>query len=395
MRCMTWVGSIGGICRLDHAKSRLGNHMPELERISIKGFKSIGDVNNLELRPINVLIGANGSGKSNFISIFSFLRELREGKLQEYVLRSGGADRVLHFGSKNTDLIEIFLSFDDAVNQYRIKLQPTSGDDLFPEEEVVYFWDKRYPRPYNEVLRPAGSEAGISSDKVQRVASYVKAHFDNWRVYHFHDTSPSSPMKKTARVADNRFLRSDGSNLASFLYLLKKKHEASYRLIKAAVQRVFPELLDFSLEPTQLDSEFIRLEWRHAKFDNFFDTSSLSDGTLRFIALATLFLQPPEYRPSVILVDEPELGLHPSAIGVLSSLIKQSSVVTQVIVSTQSPLLLDYFSPDQVIVAELKDGSTNLTRLDSTALESWLVDYSLGQLWEKNEIGGRPMSGAR
>jgi predicted ATPase len=197
-------------------------------------------------------------------------------------------------------------------------------------------------------------------------------------------------MKKTADVYDNRYLRPDGSNLAAFLYFLRQKHETSYRLIRRTVQRVAPFFDDFLLEPQRLNLHKIRLEWRHRDSEAYFDASSLSDGTLRFIALATLFLQPDMYRPSVILVDEPELGLHPYAITLLAALVKQTSVKTQVILSTQSPLLLDHFQPEDVLVADRVGGSTQLSRVDSVRLQAWLDKYSLGELWEKNEIGGRP-----
>ena len=159
------------------------------------------------------------------------------------------------------------------------------------------------------------------------------------------------------------------------------------------MQRVAPFFDDFRLEPLQLKPDDIKLEWRHKRSDQYFDASSLSDGTLRFIALATLFLQPEEFRPSVILVDEPELGLHPYAIEMLAALIRQASVTTQVIVSTQSSLLLDHFEPEDVLVANRVDDGTQITRLESPHLTKWLEDYSLGQLWEKNEFGGRPVPG--
>lgn len=197
-------------------------------------------------------------------------------------------------------------------------------------------------------------------------------------------------MKKTADVNDNRYLRSDGSNLAAFLYYLRRKHESAYSLIRRTAQRAAPFFDDFLLEPQKLNPDKIRLEWKHKGSDAYFDASSLSDGTLRFMALATLFLQPDEYRPSVILVDEPEIGLHPYAITLLASLVKQASIKTQVIVSTQSPLLLDHFQPEDVLVADRVDGGTQFTRLESMRLTTWLEDYSLGQLWEKNELGGRP-----
>ena len=197
-------------------------------------------------------------------------------------------------------------------------------------------------------------------------------------------------MRKTAKVNDNDFLRADGANLAAFLYYLKEKHSDSYSLIQRTVQRVAPFFDDFQLRPLKLQPDTIRLEWRHKNSDQYFDASSLSDGTLRFITLATLFLQPVEHRPSAILVDEPELGLHPYAIEMVASLIRQASIDTQVIVSTQSSLLLDHFEPDDVLVANRVNGGTQVARLDSKHLGRWLTDYSLGQLWEKNELGGRP-----
>ncbi|MEF8728797.1 MAG: AAA family ATPase [Accumulibacter sp.] len=365
--------------------------MPELETITVKGFKSIASVENLKLGAINVVIGPNGSGKSNFIGVFSFLNAIRDGRLQDYVIKAGGADKVLHFGSKTTEKVRFRIAFLNERNQYAVHLEPTDADELVPSFEVVYFWDKaKYPQPYSEVIQRAGKEAGISGKTSSTIAGYVRDHLGSWRLYHFHDTSSTSPMKKTADVNDNRYLRPDGSNLAAFLYYLREKHEASYSLIRRTVQRVAPFFDDFQLEPQKLNPDKIRLEWRHKGSDAYFDAPSLSDGTLRFIALATLLLQPESYRPSVILVDEPELGLHPYAITLLASLIKQASTKTQVIVSTQSPLLLDHFQPEDVLVAERVDGGTQFTRLDPSRLDSWLEDYSLGQLWEKNELGGRP-----
>lgn len=363
-----------------------------LDHITIRGFKSIASLEKLPLKPINLLIGPNGSGKSNFIGAFAFLHAIREGRLRDYVTKAGGAEKILHFGSKTTKEIQLELSFADELNKYELTLSPTQDDGLYPSNEVTCFWNKQHPQPYVHSLpaREQGREAGISDSGLDRTPGWVRARLGRWRIYHLHDTSSSSPMRKTAKVNDNDFLRPDGSNLASFLYYLRQKEETSYSLIRRTIQRVAPFFDDFRLEPLRLNPDDIKPEWRHKNSDQYFDASSLSDGTLRFIALGTLFLQGKEHLPSVVLVDEPELGLHPYAIEMLASLIRHASKSTQVIVSTQSSLLLDHFDPEDVLVANRVGSATQITRLERELLSDWLTDYSLGQLWEKNEFAGRP-----
>jgi len=374
--------------------------MPAFNTITIKGFKSIASIENLELRPINLLIGPNGSGKSNFIEVFNFLRAISEGGLQNYLLKANGANKVLYFGSKRTETIQIRISFNEGDRQYRheIDLHLADNDQMVPQQENVYIYarinsdGKLNSEPYEQNIISSGrEEAGISDPKRWNSGhvKYIHWVLNRLRPYHFHDTSRSSPMRVTSSLNDNRYFRSDGSNLAAFLYYLRKRHEVTYGLIRRAIQRAAPFFDDFLLEPLQLNESTIRLEWKHKGSDIHFDVSSLSDGTLRFMALATLFLQPDEYRPPVILLDEPEIGLHPYAIGLLAELIQEASTTTQVIVATQSPLLLDYFKPEDLLVADRVNEVTRLTRLDSTRLATWLEDYSLGQLWEKNELGGR------
>jgi predicted ATPase len=289
--------------------------MPALDTITIQGFKSIPSIERLELGAINLVIGPNGSGKSNFIGVFAFLKAIREGRLQEYVVKAGGAEKVLHFGSKVTRKLRLHLSFERGVNQYEIELQPMGADQLCPTSEAAYAsGNGSRHRPAGSGLMPAGKEAAISGSPGGQIENHVRSHLAGWRLYHFHDTGGSSPMKKTADVNDNRYLRSDGANLAAFLYYLRKEHAAAYNSIRHTVQQVAPFFEDFQLEPQKLNPQKLLLEWKHKGSEGYFDAAALSDGTLRFIALATLFLQPESCRPSVILVDEPELGLHPSAI---------------------------------------------------------------------------------
>jgi predicted ATPase len=337
------------------------------------------------------VIGANGSGKSNFIGVFAFLHEIREGRLRRYVVEARGAEKVLHFGSKQTKEIYIDLSFANGVNRYELELGPTADDGLYPFDEYAHLNARvsNIDRDHTSFLSAVnGREAGISNRDVIDVAKMVQDHLGSWRVYHLEETRP---MRMTVEVDNNRFLHRDGANLSAFLYYLREKHPASYDLIVRTVQQVAPFFDDFRLDPLQLKPDDIKLEWRHKRSDQYFGDSSLSDGTLRFIALATLFLQPEKHRPSVIFVDEPELGLHPYAIEMLAALIRQASITTQVILATQSPLLLDHFKPEDVLVADRVGGGTHITHLESSKLAKWLEDYSLGQLWEKNEFGGQPV----
>jgi len=368
-----------------------------LDYLTVKGFRSINSIEKLELRPINVLVGANGSGKSNFLGVFAFLRALRQGRLVDYTDAAGGAERILHFGSKVTPQIELEISFRDGMNGYHVALSPTTEDRFRVHKERGWFWDKsKYPGPYDVSLAGSGKEAGISEPQGngrKSVADWVQSRLESWRIYHFHDTSDTSLIRKTADVDDNRLLRFDASNLAAYLYLLRQRYQTEYQLIRKTVQSVAPFFDDFHLEPLRSNPDKVKLEWIHKSSDAYFDASSLSDGTLRFICLSTLFLQPLAFRPYVIIVDEPELGLHPYAITMLASLVRAAATQTQVVLSTQSALLLDHFQPEDVLVADLEKGATTLKRLHSQDLADWLEEYSLGQLWEKNEFGGRPTRG--
>lgn len=366
-----------------------GQSPNQLQTITIRGFRSIGAIEDLALRPLNVLIGPNGSGKSNFLAAFDFLRSVRDGKLQNSVTAAGGAERILHLGSKHTTQVAFKLSFRDAAQGYELVLDRSSDDGLYPVQEVATFAGEIWPGPHSQTLRPAGEgrEAGISGSK-DGIGKHVWQDLGTWRRYHFHDTSTTSPMRRRSSLHDNLALREDGGNLAAVLYFLKRFHESKYEAIRGAVKQIAPFFHDFRLEPMSLDPSSVHLEWVHSSSDAYFDATSLSDGTLRFVALATLFVQP--IGPRVILVDEPELGLHPSAITLLAALMRQASRHSQVIVATQSSLLLDHCEPEDVLVAGLRNGGTELTRLRSEPLEEWLQEYSLGQLWEKNEIGGRP-----
>jgi predicted ATPase len=360
--------------------------MKKLDQITITNYKSIRYL-DLELSDLNVFIGANGSGKSNFIGAFKFLNHLIEGNLQTYTAAQGGADTILHFGRKKSASMSFRLSFENGVNGYECRLSPGAEDNFFFIYEDVWFHDRAHPNPLTRGLGSGHLESKISATSI-RIAGHVLAHLKSCKLYHFHDTSDSAKVKQTGDLEDNRFLRPDARNLAAFLYRLEKNYQDHFDNIQDAIRLVAPFFDRFNLQPLALNPDKIRLEWLEKGSDAYFNASVLSDGTLRFICMATLLLQP--QLPSVILIDEPELGLHPSAISVLANLLQSAAKRTQVLISTQSVTLVNHFEPQDVVVVEREEGQSVFRRLDKADMTNWLDDYSLGDLWEKNVLGGRP-----
>lgn len=359
--------------------------MLRLHHIGVAGYRSIRR-QKIELRDLNVFIGANGSGKSNFLGVFRLLNELADERLQLFISRAGGADQILHFNRKVTDKLDVHLWFENVI--YICTLVPTDDDSLVFEREVIK------PHGIGDQSRRVGQRetqlkegfAGISP--VREEARLVMEVLKNWRVYHFHDTSSSAAVKQSGDLHDNLFLRPDAGNLAAFLYRLQETQPEAFRNMTNVVRMAAPFFASFQLQPDRLNPEKIRLEWRDRASDAYFNAHSLSDGTLRFICLATLLLQPE--LPSTVLLDEPELGLHPYAITVLADLLRSAATRTQVIVSTQSVTLVNQFGPEDILVVDREDGASVFRRLTSDQIESWLDDYALGELWEKNVLGGRP-----
>lgn len=365
-----------------------------LERIRISGFKSIREL-DLELRPLNVLVGANGSGKSNFIGVFHLLNQILQERLQLYTAKVG-VESLLHYGRKTTDKVSISLQF--AGYHYGISLVPTERDTLFVASE-----GSSYETPAGIVITPPAATIGrntgypesrllssTSSDENGSLGKDIRGFLQGWQVYHIHDTSSEARMRGFQNLHDNVRLHSDGSNIAAFLYLIKEKFPDEYSRIVRLVRRVAPFFHDFVLRPNPLNEDQIRLQWVDVHSDTVYNAHLFSDGTLRFICLATLLMQPEEYLPSVILIDEPELGLHPFATSLLAGMLRSVSTYRQIIVATQSVQFVNQFAPEDIIVVEREDGQSTFRRLDAEGLEDWMEDYGVGDLWEKNVFGGRP-----
>lgn len=362
-----------------------------LDKLTIKGFKSIRELVDFELKNLNVIVGGNGAGKSNLVSFFKMLYALINGNLNRYIRDNGGASDILFNGRKVTEKMEFETRF--GSRGFRFTLVPTPSDACAIEDEARYY--------------PVGTSGwwalGDSHDGTSRMvaevenktsdAKYSQPVYDaisSWQIYHFHDTGSTAGMRNYEIVQDNKTLRTDAANIGAFLLKLKKQHIEEYKAIVNAVRLVTPFFEDFILEPKQSGAkEEVNISWHQKGSDYPMQPYHLSDGSIRFICLATALLQPDP--PSTIIIDEPELGLHPAAIVILAELIQQASHCTQVIVATQSPALIDQFAIDNIIVVNRENGASSFKRLCEKDFSQWLENYSVGELWTKNVIAGGPV----
>ena len=368
-----------------------------IKKLSIEGFKSIRKLEDFELRSLNVMIGANGAGKSNFVGFFRLLRELIEQRLQLALVMEGGADACLFMGPRVTEQLTAKFFFGN--NGYQFSLKPTVDNRLVFADETTLF-KGNYGLIQNFLgsgqteskLKDVKDEPGFTAK--HGVPYYVYNAVSSWVVYHFHDTSATAGVRRQGPINNNESLRPDAENLAAFLYRIRETFPDTYQRIRDVVRLAAPFFDDFKLRPVPTNPELIQLEWLQRDSDYPFRASQLSDGTLRFICLATALLQPS--LPATVLFDEPELGLHPYALTLLANLFQQAAkeygtyISKQVIVSTQSAPLLSEFVPEDVIIVERAQGQSTFRRLESAHLSEWLQDYTLGDLWQKNVLGGRP-----
>jgi predicted ATPase len=360
--------------------------MSKLSKLTIKGYKSIQNLENFELTNLNILLGANGAGKSNFISVFKLLANMYAQNLQLYVQKNGGADALLHYGRKKTPEMSMEFYFHFQRNGYIFYLSSTIDNRLIFEKELLWFAGVYYDSEHR-LIGTGHSEAKLK-DSQDSFACYIKPAIESWRIYHFHDTSDTALVKQTHSITDNLKLKTDAANLAAFLFFLNKKHPNNYQQIVKTVQLVAPFFHDFV---NRESDGYIQLEWfEKGDLDTPFKAHLLSDGTLRFMCLATLLLQPFELMIDTIIIDEPELGLHPYALAVLADLIKRVAERKQLIISTQSVELIEHFSANDIIVVDRVNKASTFKRLNEAQLKDWLEDYTLGELWKQNIIGGRP-----
>jgi predicted ATPase len=355
-----------------------------IKTLTIEGFRSVRKLEAFPLYKLNILVGANGAGKTNFIGFLRLVREMVRENLQFFVNKQGRADAHLFLGPKHTEKIAGKIDF--GTQGYEFCLEPTTDSRLIFRDERVCFIKE--DTPVTRIIGTGHSESRLNKAENSALAEIISG----LTFYHFHDTGDTAGVRREHTVRDNEYLRPDAGNLAAFLYDLRGKDRPRYELIRDTVRLAAPFFDDFKLRPFDAGNgdRMIGLEWTQKHTDYPFHTSQLSDGTLRFVCLAAALLQPDP--PPVMVFDEPELGLHPEALRILAGLFRQAGARIQIIAATQSASFLNDFEPKDVIVTDREQGATVFRRLSSEDLKEWLEEYSLGELWQKNVFEGGPVS---
>ena len=366
-----------------------------LEKITVQGFKSIRSLENFALdQELNILIGANGAGKSNFVEFFRVLRAMLERRLQTHITQAGAADGYFHHGIKFTKEIRTDLKF--GYNRHAVTWTSTADNKLMIASEIAQYIGPN-TNGIEHLVTSGALESGLYDQREKKAydakskgpIGYVYDALSAWQVYHFHDTGMTAGMRRDVGLDQGTELKPDASNLAAFLYQWQNDHADSYKLLNDTIKRVAPYFDRFHLvEKEGALENTVRLTWRQKGSDYLFQPSHFSDGTIRFICLAACLLQPTP--PSTIVLDEPEIGLHPQALGLLAGIMRSASKRMQMIVATQSPVLLSEFPPQQIVTVNQVNGASVFERLNAEALNDWLADYTVGDLWQKGVIQGGP-----
>jgi len=400
-----------------------------ISKITLENFFSFKNSTTIELNPdINILLGINGSGKSNFLKAIQLLYESVIGKgLEKIFLKDwSGFNSVVNFNNDEKDYIKLSFEFDkDAIgNGYRFPSNPIYEIKIFKSGATSYYLKEKL---YSESIKSGENDfiymemdngqgiistrekgkIGIqkypqeskqivfrSTEPVLRQISdperfyplfTLKRALEEISVYYYFDTTFESPIRQPSGYGTETKLLADGQNLMTILNNIKNSHSLYYDKIEEAVKKINPYFKDINF--AFLGSK-IYLVLREEYLKKSVSIEHISDGTLRYLLLLSVLFNPE--RGSLVCIEEPETGLHPDMINTISDAIKQSSKNTQVIVTTHSPLLLNSFDIDDILVFEKNNqNGTEVSVKSAEEFDELIEDFLVGQAWLKGLIGGK------
>lgn len=389
----------------------------KLSHLHVTGFRSFLD-QEIELRNLNVLIGSNGSGKSSLLDLFEILSRAGQQQLNNAIAERGGIDAVLTW-DKPTALFVLmrfaptgfFIEETHGVDFELLATKQGIGYRIvreivtkLPALRVLEMTDGR-GTAQNMLTGGSGLQSPpnggeLTLAQIRDAQSYptpdkVRRYLSNIAVYRGFDTYTGAPIRDAAFIGTQYAdlpptrLMDGGDNLTSVLYLMKNdpKYQDAFEEYESALRRAFPAFQELRFPPAGGQGKTI-LSWKVSTTKRLVEASVLSDGMLRFMCLLAALYDPEP--PSLLCIDEPEAGLHPQLLRLLASVIRGASERIQIIITTHSADLLSYLkTPEAVMVVESKNGISELQRLDEERLKGWLEEYTLGELWEQGELGGR------
>jgi predicted ATPase len=390
-----------------------------LKSIRLVNFYSFRDT-TIELNQgVNVLVGINGSGKSNFLKVFELLNEAINGRrLRRYILEIGGVNEMLYQGERENDEIIIQLTFDGSVFEkeededdeefkgetyYQIKILPTQTEYYLEEKawndaDKVYFYKegekvnvaawfrslKDTPLYHNGLELFMLSESFFTNTPMSG-GGFVGL-FNTLKSLAYIttiNTTSKSPIRKPVLAIPETDIINGGDNLVQVLNTIKINDKKTYKKIIEALQRVNPYFKDFDFRPFGTNFEMLLEE---EGLNRSIHLSKVSDGTLRYLCLITALLT---NKKAVLCLDEPEIGLHPDMLFNIAQAIKEAGETATIIVSTHSAQLLNYFNLETVRVFEKDvDNSTQVYAYTEGDFKGWYETFQVGTMWRQGDIGG-------
>ena len=381
--------------------------MTTFECLHVEGYRRLRSL-TVDLRPLNVLIGANGVGKTSLLEVFSLLGAGAEGRLEPRLASLGGLNEVLTRDRATHLGFDVRMtSAERAPLNYHLEIAPKGQSYQIVEEALTQHSDPLAPTPFKHIqargldvrystpkhkglLRPTWEHSPLETALSQVPKMYeeperFRSRLASCGLYGLIDVSPRSPVRLPQAMRPVTIPGPSGDDLVSYLFFLRESEPARYDVLTDTLEAAFPDFERLSFPPVAAGT--LALTWTDVNFQSPMYMHQLSEGTLRFLWLAAL-LQSPSL-PAVMLIDEPEVSLHPYLLCLLVSLLREASLRTQLVIATHSDRLIRFLDPAEVLVCDSTEGETTVTWADTMDLERWLADYTLDELWMMNVIRGR------
>jgi len=382
--------------------------MNSFESITIEGYRRLYSV-QVNMRPLTVMIGANGVGKTSLLEIFLLLAASAKGQLESKISDLSGLSEIMTRDRANSLAISLLMSVPGhAPLYYRLEVAPkglayeialetlTQQNDRYASEPFKHIDSRGLDVKYfntedQKLLRPNWDHSPLETSLAQVPKMYHEP--ENFRkilasctFYGALNVAPKSLVRLPQLMRPATLPGSNGEDLVSCLYYLRETDSEQFEIIEDTLAAAFPDFERLGFPPVAAGT--LAMTWKDKNFSKPLYMHQLSEGTLRFLWLVTL-LQSPDLT-AVTLIDEPEVSLHPDLLRLLADLMREASQKTQLIVATHSDRLIRFLQAKEVLVCDAEDGLANMTWADSLDLEKWLKEYSLDQVWAMNLIGGRP-----